>query len=94
MPPIEVGASAAIAAIPARLTRPAVGANSSVTPNKPGAAAPSVEKSAALEPGSPPIDADRVATIRKALENGTYPLIPTRIADAMIAASALLRSPV
>lgn len=33
-----------------------------------------------------PIDGDRVAEIRKALENGTYPLIPTEIADGIIAA--------
>jgi len=32
------------------------------------------------------IDKDRVAEIRKALETGTYPLIPTKIADAIIAA--------
>lgn len=34
----------------------------------------------------PPVDADRVAEIRKALQEGTYPLVPTKIADAMIAA--------
>jgi negative regulator of flagellin synthesis FlgM len=33
-----------------------------------------------------PVDSDRVAEIRKALESGTYPLIPTKIADAIIAA--------
>ena len=32
-----------------------------------------------------PVDHDRVAEIRKALETGTYPLIPTEIADALIA---------
>lgn len=32
------------------------------------------------------VDRDRVDQIRKALETGTYPLIPTKIADAMIAA--------
>ena len=40
-----------------------------------------------------PVDADRVAEIRKAVEQGSYPLIPTRIADAMIAAGHLLRAP-
>jgi negative regulator of flagellin synthesis FlgM len=34
----------------------------------------------------PPVDADRVAEIRDALRDGTYPLVPTKIADAMIAA--------
>ena len=39
-----------------------------------------------------PVDADRVAEIRKAVEQGRYPVIPTRIADAMIAAGLLLRT--
>ena len=39
-----------------------------------------------------PVDAERVAEIRKAVEQGRYPLIPTRIADAMIAAGHLLRT--
>jgi negative regulator of flagellin synthesis FlgM len=38
-----------------------------------------------------PVDADRVAEIRKAIEDGRYPVLPTRIADAMIAAGLLLR---
>lgn len=36
--------------------------------------------------GSAPIDHDRVSEIRKAIETNSYPLIPTKIADAMIAA--------
>ena len=51
-----------------------------------------VRSSASLDPGAPPIDAERVATIRKAVERGTYPVIPMRVADAMIAAGFLLRS--
>ena len=39
-----------------------------------------------------PVDGDRVAEIRKAVEQGRYPVLPTRIADAMIAAGFLLRS--
>ena len=34
----------------------------------------------------PPVDNDRVAEIRSALRDGTYPLVPAKIADAMIAA--------
>jgi negative regulator of flagellin synthesis FlgM len=49
-------------------------------------------RSTALDPGQPPIDAERVAVIRKAVESGTYPIVPARIADAMIAAGLLLRS--
>ena len=42
--------------------------------------------------GAPPVDANRVAAIRQAVEEGSYPLIPTRIADAMIAAGHILRT--
>lgn len=35
---------------------------------------------------SPPVDPERVEKIRTALREGTYPLVPTQIADAMIAA--------
>ena len=53
-------------------------------------------KSTALSPHSAgeraPVDADRVAEIRRAVEQGRYPVIPARIADAMIAAGLLLRT--
>lgn len=41
---------------------------------------------------APPVDADRVAEIRKAVEQGRYPVVPAKIADAMIAAGYLLRT--
>ncbi|WP_206238378.1 flagellar biosynthesis anti-sigma factor FlgM [Novosphingobium terrae] len=41
--------------------------------------------------GAAPVDTDRVATIKKAIEDGNYPLVPTKIGDAMIAAGMLLR---
>lgn len=34
----------------------------------------------------PPFDADRVAEIRKAIEEDRYPMVPAKIADALIAA--------
>ncbi len=46
----------------------------------------------ALAAAEPPVDADRVAEIRKAVEQGRYPVVPARIADAMIAAGYLLRT--
>lgn len=52
---------------------------------------PVVVRSPAHDPGEPPVDADRVAEIRRAIERGTYPIVPTRVADAMIAAGLLLR---
>lgn len=39
-----------------------------------------------------PVDQERVAEIRKAVEQGHYPLTPVKIADAMIAAGYLLRT--
>lgn len=39
-----------------------------------------------VDAGSAPVDRDRVAEIREALRDGSYPLVPTEIADAMIAA--------
>ena len=33
-----------------------------------------------------PVDSDRIPEIRKAIEDGRYPLVPAKIADAMIAA--------
>ncbi|MEM7701634.1 MAG: flagellar biosynthesis anti-sigma factor FlgM [Pseudomonadota bacterium] len=50
---------------------------------KPGV---SLEVSAALDPSKPPVDTDRVSQIREAIKDGTYPLVPTKIADAIIAA--------
>ncbi|MFV0643430.1 MAG: flagellar biosynthesis anti-sigma factor FlgM [Sphingomonadaceae bacterium] len=38
-----------------------------------------------------PVDQERVAQIRQAIKQGTYPILPARIADAMIAAGYLLQ---
>ena len=40
----------------------------------------------------PPVDQGRVDEIRKAIEQGRYPVIPMRVADALIASGLLLRS--
>jgi len=50
-----------------------------------------VEVAAPVQSG-PPVDNDRVAEIRSALREGTYPLVPTKIADAMIAAQYTFES--
>lgn len=102
MPPIEVGPARAATAIDARLVRAAggealPGANSVAANSKAAkpdtSAGASVETSDALDPGAAPIDHDRVQMIRKAVETGKYPVVPARIADAIIAAGVLLRSP-
>lgn len=103
MPPIEVGPARAVSAIEARLARTAggesvPGVKNAVATRKSGETAASqagatVETSAALDAGSPPVDRERVDMIRKAVEKGTYPVVPAKIADAIIAAGVLLRSP-
>ena len=52
-----------------------------------------VKRSELLSQNQPPVDAERVAQVRQAIAEGVYPLVPAKIADAMIAASMLLRSP-
>jgi len=53
------------------------------TAEKPGV---SIEVGTSVGAGEPPVDSDRVAEVRKALQDGSYPLVPAKIADAMIAA--------
>jgi negative regulator of flagellin synthesis FlgM len=64
---------------------------------RPVAAAPSgvsIEVGGALDSASVPVDAERVAEIRAALQDGSYPLVPTKIVDAMIAAQVSFALPV
>lgn len=72
-------------------TRAAAAAGASVAA-KPGV---TVEVSAATASdfSRPPVDTGRVEEIRAALRNGTYPLLPTEIADAMIAAQVSFALP-
>ncbi len=60
---------------------------------KAAAAGISVEVSAAADAATPPVDAERVEQIRAALRDGSYPLVPAKIADAMIAAQVSLSLP-
>lgn len=96
MPPIEVGSAQRVGAIESRLARVTGGDTNLAVVKTPTtnsvSAAPSVETSQALAAGKAPIDTDRVALIRQAVEAGTYPLVPAKIADAMIAAGMLLRT--
>lgn len=100
MPPIEVGTTRAIGAVAAEIARKANEARTSTPANAASSTAavptsgtrPAVETSGALMAGQEPVDTDRVSQIRKAVETGTYPLVPARIADALIAAGILLRT--
>ncbi len=49
-----------------------------------------VEAGPSFAGDTPPMDVERVEEIRRALEDGSYPVVPTRIADAMIAARLML----
>lgn len=94
MPPFEIGPSGPHgprAPGPAT-SRPSRGPVANDTARAHASPQSAVVRTAALDPGAPPLDADRVATIRKAIEAGNYPVIPMRVADAMIAAGLLLRS--
>jgi len=87
---IELGPVRPVGAIDVKIARQASG---QVSRKEPGEeiSAP-VVKSDALDPGQAPVDVERVNLIRKAIETGEYPLVPTKIADAMIAAGILLRN--
>ena len=90
MPPIELGPTRPVSAADVRIARQAGGQREHI--ERPGETTSPVELSDVLDPGQAPIDSDRVITIRKAIERGEYPIIPTKIADAIIAAGILLRS--
>jgi negative regulator of flagellin synthesis FlgM len=68
-------------------------AGPAAAPARASAAAAQVETSDAVKAGVAPVDQERVREIRQAIESGKYPIVPAKIADAMIAAGMLLRSP-
>lgn len=96
MPSIELSklpsVSAARAAAPGERAqieaRPRVAASAAAMPG-----GVSLEVSTAAESASPPVDAERVSQIKAALRDGSYPLVPTKIVDAMIAAQVSLSMP-
>jgi negative regulator of flagellin synthesis FlgM len=90
MADITLGPVARIGATEVRTStaRRSTAGNTNVAQN-----AAAIAPSRTLDAGSAPIDVDRVSTIRRAIAQGHYPLTPTKIGDAMIAAGILLRSP-
>lgn len=95
MPPIETGPTRPVGRIdPASLSLSSALRNPAGKPEteaKPASAKATVVRSDAIDPGEAPVDAERVSQIRKALERGTYPILPTKVADAIIAAGLLLK---
>jgi len=91
MPPFEVGPARAISAVDNRLARETRGQGQGPEKAR-NQLDQAIVKSDVPTAGQPPVDAERVQVIRKAVESGTYPILPARIADAVIAASFILRS--
>ena len=97
MSPIEIGASRPVGPVQVstpKSTKAAVAAPTvDNAPVADAGAAAQIERSVALDAGqAAPVDAERVKDIRHAIETGKYPIIPAKIADAMIAAGMLLRT--
>ncbi|HQS70204.1 MAG: flagellar biosynthesis anti-sigma factor FlgM [Novosphingobium sp. 28-62-57] len=101
MSPIEIGAMRPVGPVQVNAARTAKTATGAPVATVDGAAASAagsaaaaqVERSSALDAGqAAPVDVERVKVIRQAIEKGSYPVIPTKIADAMIAAQMLLRT--
>jgi negative regulator of flagellin synthesis FlgM len=95
MPPIEIGprgpqAPRALGAVDYRKVpeRPVGNERAAQVANAHSA----VVRSRTIEPGEPPVDGERVAEIAKAIAQDRYPMLPMKVADAMIAAGLLLRS--
>ncbi|MCW1404141.1 flagellar biosynthesis anti-sigma factor FlgM [Novosphingobium sp. MW5] len=86
-----VGGARPIAPLDARLLQRSGGPRAQAQPASADGSV--VVASEARDAGPVPIDNDRVVEIRKAVETGTYPLVPAKVADAIIAAGMLLRSP-
>lgn len=86
--PIEIGPLAQVRAVRLQpfATAPAgIGERAPAAPQE-----PAVRIETAALASAPPVDGERVAQIRSAIAEGSYPLVPARIADAMIAAGLML----
>ncbi|RIV81356.1 flagellar biosynthesis anti-sigma factor FlgM [Aurantiacibacter xanthus] len=94
MKPIEINSVARSRPLGAEAQRTVSSAPAAPTPAAAPASRPETEmvsRSASLSAGSnPPVDTDRVTQIRNALKDGTYPLVPASVADAMIASRFIL----
>lgn len=97
MSPFEIGASRPVGPVQVKTATTAKTVPAAVDPQITAAAnagsAAQVQRSSALDAGAAaPVDVERVKDIRHAIETGNYPLVPAKIADAMIAAGMLLRT--
>lgn len=76
-------------AIADRRVAPVAPASAVTAPRPTTAATPTVQSAAAELTSSmaarPPVDSERVAKIRKAIEDGRFPIVPATIADRLLA---------
>lgn len=92
MPPIEFDGARGLQPVRKVALTSAQPASTSVKDESAVVARPAVQiETGQIELGQPTVDTERVAEIRKAVESGSYPLLPARVADAMIAAGMFLR---
>jgi negative regulator of flagellin synthesis FlgM len=70
---------------PVAPTPPVARASDVATPQTTQAASSSMVATARELAAKPPVDADRVAKIKQAIEDGKFPLVPSTIADRLIA---------
>ena len=99
MASFDIGATPPVGAVQLTSVQPAAASVASNPVSGPAAvsttaastAAPVVQTSLSVSSGDAPIDHSRVDEIRKAVQSGTYPLVPAKIGDAMVAAGLLLR---
>lgn len=90
MPPIDLPPLRALGPVDPR--QPRAVAERRTPAGGDASAAPAIEVETPLAGAQPPVDQARVDEIRKAIEANRYPVIPMRVADALIASGLLLRS--
>lgn len=93
MSPVEIPKLTPAAPAPQARDGQAAAASRSASlaePTVPAADGIHVELGTATLAGEPTIDLARVQEIRQALREGSYPIMPARIADALIAARLIL----
>lgn len=96
MPSVELSKLQGIAAARAVPSgeRAQIEARSGAQRSGPVAPGVSVEIAESASSTNAPVDAERVQEIRAALRDGSYPLVPAKIVDAMIAAQVSFAIPV
>ncbi len=91
MSSFEIGATRSVGAVQPSTVQPATQSPATTNSAPAASTAPAVQTSLSTAAGAVPVDQNRVDQIRAAVQNGTYPVTPAKIGDAMIAAGAMLQ---